>query len=149
MTVQGRTVIVTGAARGIGLGIAQVLAEAGARVVLADLRPAENAAAAIREAGSEAMAVECDVSRAESNRELVARTVERYGRVDAFVANAVASRRGPFLEVTEEDLEFTLRPSLYGAFFGLQAAARQMVSQGGGGSLLLVTTVHTVRQPPE
>lgn len=148
--MKGQVVVITGAARGIGLGIAQVLAEAGGRVVLADLRAAEAeaGAAAIREAGGEAWAVACDVSTRETNRELVRKAVERYGRIDALVANAVASRRSAFLEVTEEDFEFTLRPSLHGAFFSCQAAAQQFVDQGGGGSLLLITTVHTVRHPP-
>lgn len=140
--------IVTGAARGIGLGIAEVLAQAGARMVLADLAAPEAQAAAIRESGGEAMAVACDVASPEANRAMVESAVERYGRLDALVANAVASRRAPFLEVTPEDLDYTLRPSLYGAFYSCQAAARQLVAQGGGGSLLLITTVHTVRHPP-
>jgi glucose 1-dehydrogenase len=117
-------------------------------VVLADLATPEAQAAAIRESGGEAMAVSCDVASPEANRAMVESAAARYGRLDALVANAVASRRAPFLEVTPEDLEYTLRTSLYGAFYSCQAAARQLVAQGGGGSLLLITTVHTVRHPP-
>lgn len=150
MNVQGKVIIITGAARGIGLGIAQVLARAGAKVVLADLLgdAVEAAAESIRANGGEAHAIACDISHQMTNRGLVAAAVRRFGRLDALVANAVASRRSPFVNVTEEDLAYTLGPSLNGAFFSCQAAAQQLISQGVGGSLLLITTVHVVRHPP-
>jgi len=146
MTVANKVVVITGAARGIGWGIAQVLAGAGAKVVLADLLPeVVDAAAAI---GPSAHAIRCDISTPEANREMIAKAVRTFGRVDALVCSAIASRRGPFLEVSEADLRFTLSAGLFGAFFSCQAAARQMVEQGEGGSLLIVGSVHVHRHYP-
>jgi glucose 1-dehydrogenase len=146
MTVLDKVVLVTGAARGIGLGIAQVLAAAGARVVLADRLPeVADAAAAI---GPPARSICCDVSTPEASSGMVAESVRAFGRIDALVAAAAASRRGPFLEVSSQDLEFTLTASLSGVFYSCQAAARQLVEQDGGGSLLIVGSVHVHRHYP-
>jgi NAD(P)-dependent dehydrogenase (short-subunit alcohol dehydrogenase family) len=150
MDVKGKSVIVTGAARGIGLGIARVLAGAGARVLLADrlTDAVEAAAAELRMAGGEVHAWAGDISQPAANFEMVQGAVRRFSKLDALVACAAASRRGPFLEVSEEDLEFTLRPSLFGAFYSCQAAARQLVEQGGGGSLLIISSVHVLQHNP-
>ena len=128
MNVSGKSVPITGGARGIGLGIARALASAGAAVTLADrLAPPEDTAATMH-------AIACDIATPEACAAMVAETARGRGRIDAFVACAAASRRGPFLDVTEEDPRYTLAPSLFGTFFSCQAAARQMVAQGGGGS---------------
>lgn len=150
MNVAGKVVAVTGAARGIGLGIAQVLAAAGARVVLADLlqEQVQRSAALLRDAGGEAHGIACDISTLEANQRLVAAAVERFGRLDAMVACAAASRRAPFLEVSEEDLRFTLSATMFGTFYSCQAAGRQLVAQGGGGSILIVSSVHVLRHYP-
>jgi glucose 1-dehydrogenase len=146
MTVSDKVVLITGAARGIGLGIAQVLGGAQAKVVLVDRLPEVTATAATL--GSPAHGICCDISTPEANAEVVAEAVRRFGRVDALVACAAASRRGPFLDVTREDLDFTLAASLHGVFFSCQAAARQMVAQGEGGSLLIIGSVHIHRHYP-
>jgi glucose 1-dehydrogenase len=146
MNVAEKVVLITGAARGIGLGIGQVLVRKGAKVVLVDKSPEVAAAAAA--IGPAAHGICCDVSEMAANREMVAEAVRAFGRVDALVASAAASRRGPFLEITEEDLQFTLATSLFGAFYSCQAAARQMVAQGGGGSLLIIGSVHVHRHYP-
>ena len=145
MNVAGKVILITGAARGIGLGIARVLAAAGAKVVLADRLPEVMAAA---QSLTGAHGVRCDISTPEACSGMVAEAVRVFGRLDGFVACAAASRRGPFLDVTEEDLRFTLSASLFGAFYSCQAAARQMVSQGEGGSLLIVGSVHVHRHYP-
>ncbi len=147
MDVQGKSIVITGAARGIGNGIARVLARAGARVLLADRLVAEvHAAAAV--IGGEAIGFTCDISLRDANFAMVAEAVARFGRLDALVACAAASRRGPFLDVTEEDLRHTLNPSLFGTFYSCQAAARQLVSQGEGGSLLIISSVHVHQHNP-
>jgi len=143
MHVADKVVLITGAARGIGLGIAQVLVREGAKTVLADKLPeVADAAASL---GPAAHGIRCDISTMAANREMVAEAVRVFGRVDALVASAAASRRGPFLEIAEDDLEFTLAASLFGTFYSCQAAARQMVEQGGGGSLLIIGSVHVHR----
>ena len=145
MNVAGKVVLITGAARGIGLGIARVLSGAGAKAVLADRLP-EVIGAAQSLAGAQGIC--CDVSTPEACRDMVAEAVGALGRIDGFVACAAASRRGQFLDITEEDLRFTLSASLFGVFFSCQAAARQMVAQGEGGSLLIIGSVHVHRHYP-
>ncbi len=145
MNVRGKAVIVTGAARGIGNGIARVLARNGARVLLVDRleREVHEAAAAI---GGEPYA--CDISSAAANAAMVDAAVARFGRLDGLVACAAASRRGPFLEVSEEDLQFTLSATMYGAFYSCQAAAKQMVAQGEGGNIVIISTTHVLQNNP-
>lgn len=128
--------VVTGAARGIGQGIAQVLLRNGARVVGVD-----------RTAG-EGVDVVADISTPEANRDMVAYAVQKYGRLDAVVACAAVSRRGPFVDIQPEDLAFTFAPTLYGAFYTCQAGAKQLIAQGGGGSILIVGSVHVHQHNP-
>ena len=146
MNVADKVVLITGAARGIGLGIARVLVREGAKVVLVDRLPEVADAAATL--GPAAHSICCDISTPEANADMVSEAVRAYGRLDALVASAAASRRGPFLKVSPEDLEFTLSASLYGVFYSCQAAARRMVEQGDGGSLVIVSSVHILRHFP-
>ena len=147
MNVRGKAVIVTGAARGIGNGIARVLARNGALVLLVDRleREVHEAAAAI---GGEACAYACDISSAAANQAMVEVAVARFGRLDGLVACAAASRRGPFLDVTEEDLQVTLSATMFGAFYSCQAAAKQLVAQGEGGSIVIISTTHVLQNNP-
>src|SRR5437870_4368458 len=86
----GRVAIVTGGAWGIGRAMSLAFAGAGARVVVADVKEerGERTAAAVREAGGEAIFARCDVSSEDKVAALVARTVETFGGVDALVNNA-------------------------------------------------------------
>jgi glucose 1-dehydrogenase len=141
-----KVVLVTGAARGIGLGIARGLAQAGASVVMADLLSDEVLEASRHVPGASAIA--CDIRSPDENARAVRMAVEHFGRIDAFVACAAASRRGAFLDVTPEDLRFTLDTSLAGTFYGCQAAARQLVKQETGGGILIISSVHVIRHYP-
>ncbi len=150
MSVSGKVVLITGAARGIGFGIAHVLASSGAKVVLADILQPElaDAVSAIQQTDVTAHGIYCDISTSASCQVMVDEAVRQYGRIDALVACAASSRRGPFLEVTEDDLHSTLSATLFGTFFSCQAAARQMVKQGEGGSLVIISSVHVLRHYP-
>ncbi|MCA3554617.1 SDR family NAD(P)-dependent oxidoreductase [Aestuariivirga sp.] len=126
MKLRTRTAIVTGAARGIGLAIAERLTKEGASVVLADVLDREGKAAAKRLG---AVYKHCDVSKAAEAKALVAFTVRKFGAIDILVNNAAVSSNADFLEVTEAEFDRVIGINLKGSFLMLQASARQMLKQ--------------------
>jgi 3-oxoacyl-[acyl-carrier protein] reductase len=134
MQLQGDVAIVTGAGRGIGSQIAQRFAAEGARVVVADLdeSSARRVAAAINEAGGEAIDWGVDVCEAAQVNRIVADTLGRFGKLDILVNNAGVGLNRPFLTTTLEEWELQLRVNLTGTFLCAQSAARAMVRQGSG-----------------
>jgi 3-oxoacyl-[acyl-carrier protein] reductase len=131
-TLAGKVAIVTGASREIGAALALALAEQGAAVVVAHRNEAARAAAVVDQitsCGGTAIAIDADLASVADNRRLVAETVERFGRLDIFVANAGLTMWGPFLEVAEHTWDTVADLNLKGSYFGAQAAARQMVAQ--------------------
>ena len=130
MRLNNRIAIVTGAARGIGLAIAERFAAEGAAVTIADILDAEGAAAA---AAIGAHYMHCDVSKAADVEALVSAVVERHGAADILVNNAGIAVGGDFLAVTEEEFDRVLAVNLKGSFLMLQACARQMVKQAEAG----------------
>jgi NAD(P)-dependent dehydrogenase (short-subunit alcohol dehydrogenase family) len=138
----GRSAIVTGAARGIGLAIAQRLTAEGARVTLVDLNEAEGRAAANALAGATFVAT--DVSNAQAVRELVAATVAREGRIDILVNNAGILHAAEFLDVDESDFDRVLRVNVKSAFLCGQAVAKAMVKAGTRGAIVNMASVNGV-----
>ena len=132
--LDGRVAIVTGAARGIGRETAEMLAVAGARVVLADLdkAAAEAAAAAISAAGLRAFAVRVDVTDEASVEAMVRATLDSEGRIDILIANAGIAIRRPAVELALADWEKVVAVNMTGAFLSARAAARPMIANGGG-----------------
>ena len=131
-SLQGRVAIVTGGSREIGAAMAGELAGAGAAVVIAyqgALARASAVVAHIRATGGQARPLQADLSSVAGNQRLVAQTVEAFGRLDIFVANAGLTMWGPFLDVDEATWDTVVDLNLKGSFFGAQAAARQMVAQ--------------------
>lgn len=130
--LSGRTVVVTGGARGIGRGMAESLAEAGAKVVITarNARAAERAASEISAA---CMGAAFDLS---SGRAGVEASIEeiwsRAGRVDAVFNNAGAVVMKPALETTEADWNGLIGTNLSGLFWSCQSFAKRMLSAGGG-----------------
>ena len=141
--MQDKTVIVTGAARGMGRAIASRLAAEGARVTLADLDEAgaHEAAQEIRSQGNAALAVRVDVSQRAPVREMVARTVTEFGSVDVIFNNAGFNRPMHLLDVTEENWRSIMDVNALGVLLGTQEAAKQMITQGGGGKIINTTSI--------
>jgi glucose 1-dehydrogenase len=131
MRLSGRVAIVTGGARGIGFACVERLLAEGAKVVIADIDQdaAELALREVRDAGQEALFVECDVGERLDTHNLVKATVDAYGAIDIVVNNAAITGGGSFLELREEDFERVLRTNLKGAYLVSQVAAREMIRQ--------------------
>lgn len=144
--LEGRTVIVTGAARGIGKGIAQALGAAGARVVIADLQKstAQACAAELERAGIEAIGVETDVSDQASVERLFAVTAETFGGTDILVNNAAIFPTAPFLEISVKDWDRMHEINVRGTFLCMREAIKQMQSQRRGGSIVNLSSVNSL-----
>jgi len=130
MKLKDRISIVTGAARGIGLAIAEEFVKQGAIVVLADVLDDVGQAEAKRLG---ATYQHCDVSKAADVQALVTATVKAHGAVDVLVNNAAISIVGDFLEITEEQFDQVIGINLKGSFLLTQACAREMVKQVAAG----------------
>jgi meso-butanediol dehydrogenase/(S,S)-butanediol dehydrogenase/diacetyl reductase len=134
----GRACIVTGAARGIGRAIGDALLAEGARVCFADLDGAGAAAAAeaanarLNGRAGDAMSHGVDVRERGEVREMIARVVERFGRLDVKFNNAGVNRPMNLMDVTEENWRFIMDVNGLGCLIGTQEAARQMIAQGRG-----------------
>jgi NAD(P)-dependent dehydrogenase (short-subunit alcohol dehydrogenase family) len=147
---QGSIAIVTGAGRGIGRQTARLLAEQGARVVVASRTAAElgELVGELAARGLRAAAHPCDVSRGGPARALVGRTCEQFGVPDVVVCcHGVAAER-PFLELTERQWDRTLAVNLKGCFLVGQAAARAMVAAGRPGRIVFVSSINALASEP-
>jgi meso-butanediol dehydrogenase/(S,S)-butanediol dehydrogenase/diacetyl reductase len=158
MELQGRTVIVTGAARGIGRGIAEAFAREGARVVIGDLGSLaagasgdwayglaskdelEAASEGIRSRGGEALSVEMDVSRDDSCQGLIDTARERFGGVDVLVNNAGLVKSGAIASYEERDWDQLFAVNVKGVFLVSRAAIPVMV-EGGGGTIINISSI--------
>lgn len=128
-----RVALVTGASTGLGRAIAIGLAEAGANVSChGNTRSPEATCDAVTQIGRTSFAVTGDLSKKETPQELVAATIERFGRLDILVNNAGTIRRAPAAEYTEEDWATVIEVNLSSVFRLSQLAGRQMLTQGRG-----------------
>jgi len=141
---QGRVVIVTGGAQGIGAACVRRFVAEGAHVVLADVDDARGQALA-HTLG--AQYVHCDVGDKTQVDALVAQVLAWHGRIDVLVNNAGIFKAAPFLDVSEADFDAVLRVNLKGAFLVGQAVARAM-AQAGRGSIVNMSSVNGVLAIP-
>ncbi|MGI8958785.1 MAG: SDR family NAD(P)-dependent oxidoreductase, partial [Bryobacteraceae bacterium] len=120
--MSNRTALVTGASRGIGKACAEVLATAGHRMVLAarSVERLEETANVVRAAGSEAFAVEIDLSKAESISSGIAKATKEFGRIDVLVNNAGITKDGLAVRMKQADWEIVLQTNLSGSFYAIQ-----------------------------
>jgi NAD(P)-dependent dehydrogenase (short-subunit alcohol dehydrogenase family) len=143
LDMDGNVGIVTGAAGGIGLSIARALLDAGADVLLVDLREdVEDAAQRLN-----ARAQVADLAEDGGAGEMVARAVAEWGRIDFLVNAAGIQVRGPAIELSDEDWERLHAVNLRAVFRGCRAAARRMVESGSGAILNVASISSTVGVP--
>ena len=143
-----RVVIVTGGASGIGLATAKRFGSEGARLVIADLHQdkADVAANELRRGGApDAFGFACDVAKEEQVELTVARTLERFGRLDVVVNNAGLMVFKPIEELSTDDWLGVLRVDLLGAFYFTKQAFLHMKA---GGAIVNVSSIHAVETEP-
>ncbi|MCA9116356.1 MAG: SDR family oxidoreductase [Planctomycetaceae bacterium] len=147
MDLSGKTALVTGASRGIGRGCALELARRGADVAInfrSHPEEAEEVAGEVQALGRKAVLVQADVADAEEVEEMIARTVSELGGLDYFISNAAYSDRQRMLAADLDGFRRTVDVTMWGAFYGVRAAAAQMVRQERGGSIVVVSSPHAV-----
>lgn len=134
--LENKVAIITGSNSGVGAATAQLFAKEGAKVVICARRldKLEEVAAQIRDNGGEVLVVQTDVSKVEDCENLVAKTVETFGRVDVLVNNAGVLEEGlkPIDTCTDEDLEWVLGINTKGTFYCTRAAVREMMKNNSG-----------------
>jgi NAD(P)-dependent dehydrogenase (short-subunit alcohol dehydrogenase family) len=133
-TLHDRVAIVTGASQGIGRAIAVELAKVGAHVVACSRRRAAVDAVAeeVRAQGRRALALACDVGEARQVDEVVARTIDEFGRIDLLVNNAGYRMRSPLEDLPRDEWDAMVRTNLTGVFLFSQAVGRVMIKQRAG-----------------
>jgi NAD(P)-dependent dehydrogenase (short-subunit alcohol dehydrogenase family) len=148
LNLSGRAAIVTGAARGIGLGIARRLANAGANVVMCDInaQALETAAAGLRGEGYSPAVVSGDITKAECISAIVDTCTSTFGRLDILVNNAGLRDWRQWETLSEADWDRFMNVNTKAVFFLSQAAAKVMVAQGHGGSIVNIAS--TAAQAP-
>jgi glucose 1-dehydrogenase len=150
----GQTALVTGAASGIGAGVARALAAAGAAVVVnyvAGIEQAEAVVGEIREAGGTAMAVRADVSREDEVEAMFRATLEAWDGLDILVSNAGIQKDAAITEMTLAQWNAVIGVNLTGTFLCAREAARTMIRRGirpgvsrATGKILCISSVHEV-----
>lgn len=148
--LDGRVAIVTGGAQGIGAAYCKRLAEEGAKVCVADVVDGTNVVDIIRQAGGEAIAVECDVTDEASCLNAVAETVKAFGKLDILVANAglyTHLERKKATELTVEEWDRVHAVNVKGVWLSAKAAIPEMQKQGYGKIINIGSSVSIKASP--
>lgn len=138
--LEGKVAIVTGASAGLGVAIAEALAEAGADVAICARRPAglQDTQELVKAAGRRALCVQADIGEPADCRRLVDETVAHFGRVDVLVNNAAIGRAIAATKETAESFDEVYRINVRGSFLMAQAAAAAMLD---GGSIVNISSI--------
>jgi len=133
--LDGRSALITGAARGLGRAFAEAYVAEGARVAVADIN-LDGAKAAAAEIGPAAYAVHMDVTRQDSIDAAIAEVVATAGGIDILINNAALFDLAPITGITRASYDRLFAINVAGTLFTMQAAARQMIAQGRGGKII-------------
>ena len=131
----GKSALITGAARGIGLSFAEAYVREGATVAIADINLAA-AKLAADQIGEAAYAVELDVTRQDSIDAAIGTVVDKAGKLDILINNAALFDAAETVDITRESYDRLYAVNVAGTLFTMQAAARQMIAQGHGGKII-------------
>lgn len=145
--LKGKIAVVTGGTEGIGKATALTLAREGAKVAICARRqPLLDAVAAeITKAGGEALAVSADMSKAADCERFINAVVQRFGGIDILLNNAGTSKRGGFLELTDDEWAADLELKVFGAIRCTRLAVPHMKKRGGG--RIINITISSAKQP--
>ncbi|MBD2295114.1 SDR family oxidoreductase [Anabaena sphaerica FACHB-251] len=141
--ITGKVAIVTGAARGIGKAIAIGLANAGAKIVIADIKETQGQETVqiINNAGGDSIFIYTDVTNRENCNNLIQQTVNHYGQLDIMICNAGTDFVKPAISLLEQEWDTIIDVDLKGYFQCAQSAAKQMIKQGVGGSIIMNSSI--------
>jgi len=147
--LKGRVALVTGGNGGIGLGMADGLAAAGADIILAgrNAEKANTALASLNKHGTRTAFIAADVTRAQDCRDLVSQALSRFGRLDILINNAGTSIRKMPQDFTEQEWHYVMDTNLTGAFLCSQAAYAPM-KQAGGGKMINIGSMMSIFGAP-
>jgi 2-deoxy-D-gluconate 3-dehydrogenase len=134
--LDGKVAVVTGGSRGLGRGMAEGLAGAGADIALVDILDMSDAKASIEALGRKCIAITADLSKKESVKTIVDTTVKGLGGIDILFNNAGIIRRSPITEFSEQDWDDVMNVNLRTLFFLSQAVGKLMIKQGRGGKIV-------------
>ena len=139
----GKVAIVTGGGKGVGVGIANWLADAGADVVVMSrtLSDLDKVVKDIEATGQKGLAVAGDVSKAADVNRMVESTIKKFGKIDILVNNAAIFPYSNFFDLTEAQWDQVQNINIKGMFLCCQAVAKQMVKQGGGGKIVNIASI--------
>lgn len=150
MAVEGKVIIVTGAARGIGQEYVRALAAAGALPVAADLNDCTETVDLARAEGGRALAVRCDIADANSTNAMTAAALEAFGRIDGLVNNAAlygGLRGGRFEAIAEEDWDAAMSVNVKGIWNCCKSVVPAMRESGGGSIVNIASLAATFGTP--
>lgn len=133
--LEGKTALITGAARGIGKAFAEAYVREGARVAIGDI-DIDRARISASEIGEAATAVEMDVTRQDSIDAAVAATAEAFGQIDVLINNAAIFTAAPIVEIERDDYARVFDINVSGTLFTMQAVARHMIERGIRGRII-------------
>lgn len=144
--IKGKIALITGAASGIGKGIAESFASLGCAVAIVDINKdsVQSLEMSIRQSGGSAIGIECDVTDSNDVKKAIDRTLQEFGSLDILINNAGIGRRAKAEAMTDEEWDVVLDVNLKGSFLFCREAGKQMIAQGIGGRIINIASISAI-----